>query len=117
MMGLNESNMEEQSVFTLSRFLSKRSNEIDLEKYITAGEIEYPIICENYGDEYDYADVIIKYTLDRLISEFISSGGSIEYDNQEDINAIDNFIDLCKDIFGDYLLDVYRSTCSDEDIY
>ena len=115
MMGLIESNIQEQSASAFSRFLLRRSNEENLEKYITAGELAYPMLCEDFEDEYDYADAVIRYTLDELIGEFESLEGIIDYDNEQDINTIDDFINLCRDLFGDYLTDVYMSTCSEDD--
>jgi hypothetical protein len=115
MMGLIESNIQEQSASAFSRFLLRRSNEENLEKYITAGELAYPMLCEDFEDEYDYADAVIRYTLDELIGEFESLEGIIDYDNEQDTNTIDDFINLCRDLFGDYLTDVYMSTCSDDE--
>jgi hypothetical protein len=114
MMGLIESNIQEQSASAFSRFLLRRSNEENLEKYITAGELAYPTLCEDFEDEYDYADAVIRYTLDKLIGEFESLEEIIDYDNEQDINTIDNFINLCRDLFGDYLTDVYMSICSED---
>jgi hypothetical protein len=90
----------------------RRANKENMEKFITDGEINYPMLCDDFGDEFEYADNVIQYAVDEFLI--------IDEDlfESEDYNDIHNTLtEMCKDWFGEYLFDIYRNTCSEENGY
>jgi len=101
-MGIKES--------TIPISIRRRADGETLKKYITMGEIEYPTLCEDFGDEFEYADTVIDYAID----EFLSQINDNIYDEDYYSDVMDYFRGLCRDMFGEYLRDIYRTTCSEE---
>ena len=96
----------------VSNSIKRRANRQTLEKYITDGEINYPTLCDDFEDGYEYADAVIDYAIDKFLGEF-----------DEDIDEEDYYSDVmdylrkvCRDKFGQYLIDIYKMTCIEEDI-
>ena len=90
----------------------RRANKENMKKFITDGEINYPTLCDDFGDEFDYADNVIEYA----ISNFLTIDEDLfESENYDDIH--DSLVEMCKDWFGEYLFEVYRNTCSEENGY
>ena len=87
--------------------IRRRANEVTLKEFISLGELNYPTLCDDFDDAYDYADAVIDYALDEF------GGGAIEdEDNYSDI--MDYLRTLCRDLFGEYLIGVYNETCNEE---
>jgi hypothetical protein len=87
----------------------RRANKETMRKFITDGEIHYPTLCYDFGDEFDYADNVIEYA----VSNFLTIDEDLfESEDYDDIH--DSLIEMCKDWFGEYLFNIYRTTCSEE---
>ncbi len=99
-MGLNESKIPSQII--------RRANEETLEKYIAMAEEEYPTLCDDFEDEYEYVDNVIDSAIDKFLQEIDIS----IIDNDNFIYTSNYLRDQCRDIFGSHLLDVYKDTCS-----
>jgi hypothetical protein len=97
---------------TIPNILKRRANQQILKKYITNGEINYPTLCDDFEDAYEYADAVIDYAIDELLEEFDED--IYEEDYYSDV--MDYLRKLCRDEFGKYLIDIYEMTCSEEDI-
>jgi hypothetical protein len=97
---------------TIPNTLKRRANQQTLKKYITDGEINYPTLCDDFEDAYEYADAVIDYAIDKLLEEFDED--IYEEDYYSDV--MDYLRKLCRDEFGDYLIDIYEMTCPEEDI-
>lgn len=90
--------------------LRRRLTEENLQKYINkAIEILGDDLCEEWSDEYDYADAVISEAFDEFV------------DNDETIFNMDivgeeleyTVKDTIRDLFGDEILDNYRDNCED----
>jgi hypothetical protein len=94
--------------------IRRRANEETLKKYISMGEINYPTLCDDFEDEYEYADAVIEYAVDEFIEKTNDEiFGEDCYDYYSDV--MDYLRNLCRNIFGQYLIDVYNTTCEDYD--
>jgi hypothetical protein len=101
-MGINES--------TIPISIKRRANEETLKKYITMGEIEYPTLCQDFYDKFEYADSVIDYALDQFFYEINDN-----IDNEDYYSDVMDYLRiLCRNIFGQYLIDIYETTCSEE---
>ena len=58
-------------------------------------------------DAYDYADAVIDYGLDEFLGDSLD-----DEDYYSDV--MDYLRTLCRDLFGQYLIDIYGQTCSEE---
>lgn len=90
--------------------LKRRFNYDSMEKHIRTAELDYPTLCDDFDDAFEYADALINDACDSFLTEdenFLDSLGN-DYDD-----AYDYIRDLTKDWFGDYLIETYQSTCED----
>ena len=93
-------------------WVKRRANKESMKKYITDAEINYPTLCDDFGDEFEYADKVINYAVD----EFMTIDEDMFLDDKfDEVNEI--IVDMCKQWFGEYLFDIYRTTCSEENGY
>jgi hypothetical protein len=94
----------------IPNWFKRRFNAANMEKHITNGEINYPTLCDDFGDEFEYADNVIRYA----VNEFMTIDEDIfedeRYDEWEEM-----LIEMCKEKFGERLFEAYRTTCQDED--
>jgi hypothetical protein len=87
----------------------RRANQQNMMGFIHQAEEEYPTLCDDFGDEFDYADNVIE----RAVSNFLTIDEDLfESEDYDDIH--DNLVEMCKDWFGEYLFDIYRTTCPEE---
>ena len=87
----------------------RRANKENMKEFIYKGEQEYPTLCDDFGDEFEYADNIISYA----VSNFLTIDEELfESEDYDDIS--DTLTDMCKNWFGEYLFEIYRMTCSEE---
>ncbi len=101
-MGLNESKIPSS--------VMRRANIETLEKYINIADNRNQNICDDFYDGYEYADFVIDEAIDKLISEIDDNMDNEDYYP----NVMDYFRSLCRDMFGEYLMDIYRTTCFEE---
>ena len=93
-------------------WVKRRANKESMKQYITDGEINYPTLCDDFGDEFEYADNVIDYAVDK----FMTTDEDMFLDDKfDEVNEI--IVDLCKQWFGEYLFDIYRTTCTEENGY
>jgi len=62
----------------------------------------------DFSDEFEYADNMISWTLDELISD---TNDNYYEDNRDEI------VDFIKNMYGDFLFDRYYSEVNDDDDY
>ena len=96
----------------VSNSIKRRANRQTLEKYITEGEINYPTLCDDFEDGYEYADAVIDYAIYKFLGEFDEDIDEEDYYS----DIMDYLRNLCRDEFGQYLIDIYKMTCIEEDI-
>jgi len=94
----------------IPNWFKRRFNAANMEKHITNGEINYPTLCDDFSDEFEYADNVIRYA----VNEFMTIDEDIfedeRYDEWEEM-----LIEMCKEKFSERLFEAYRMTCQDED--
>lgn len=104
--GTHNSTLKE-SIIPIS--IKRRATEEGLKKYISLGELNYPTLCDDFDDEYEYADSVIDYALDEFLDEI--DNDILDEDYYSDV--MDYLRNLCRNLFGEYLLDVYKTTCEE----
>jgi hypothetical protein len=97
---------------TVSNTIKRRANQQSLQKYITDGEINYPTLCDDFEDGYEYADAVIDYAIYRLLDEFDEDIYDEDYYN----DVMDYLRNVCRNEFGKYLIDIYKNTCTEEEL-
>ena len=102
-------NFLKESLIPIS--IRRRANEEALKEYITMGEINYPTLCDDFEDEYEYADGVIDYAIDEFLERI--DDDIMDEDYYSDV--MDYLRNLCRNLFGQYLIDVYNTTCEDYD--
>jgi hypothetical protein len=93
-------------------WIKRRANKESMKEYITDGEINYPTLCDDFGDEFEFADNVINYAVDKFMT--IDEDMFLD-DKFDEVNEI--ITGMCKEWFGEYLFDIYRTTCSEENGY
>ena len=89
--------------------LKRRANKENLTPFIQKAEVEFPTLCDDFADEFEYASNVIRWAID----DFMTIDEDIFLDEKyDDIHNI--LTDLCKDWFGEYLFEIYKETCSEE---
>lgn len=91
-------------------WLKRRVNPESMKKYITTAEINFPTLCDDFGDEFEYADNVIRWAVDDFLTSNEDSYLDEMYDEIHDL-----IVDWCKGWFGEYLFEIYRNTCPEED--
>lgn len=91
--------------------LRRRFTQDNIKPFITNGELDFPTLCDDFGDEFEYADNVIKRAIDEFLTEDEDFMDSIGDDYDE---VYDYLIDITKDWYGEYLLEIYRMTCPEE---
>jgi hypothetical protein len=80
-----------------------------MKEYIMNGELNFPQLCDVFGDEFEYADIVIGWAVD----DFLTSNEDAFLDEMYD-EVYDVVVDKCKWWFGEYLMEIYKSTCPEE---
>lgn len=92
-------------------WVKRRANKETMKDFITQGEINLPTMCDDFEDAYEYADAVIEYAIDELLEEFDEDLSDKDYYS----DVMDLLLKLCRDEFGDYLINIYKTTCLEED--
>ena len=98
---------EVMSESTIPNTLKRRANQQTLEKYISNGEINYPTLCDDFEDGYEYADKVIDYAIDEFIYEIDDNIDDEDYYS----DVMDYLRNLCRNEFGEELIHIYNETC------
>jgi hypothetical protein len=94
----------------LPKWVKRRMDE--LEFHINDVVKDYPMLCEDFEDEFEYADNVIS----RAVDDFLAKDEDLMNSLGDDYDDIHSYlIDYCKEVFGEYLLEDYVSTCQEED--
>ena len=95
----------------LPNWLRRRLSDAQgFEQFIFNAEIEFPNPCDDFEDEFAYADNVITravddfLTLDEDLMEWISN----DYDEIHEL-----VFDIVKEWFGEYLFEIYHNTCDE----
>lgn len=97
-----------ESVVPIS--IRRRATEENLKQYISLGEINFPTLCDDFYDEYEFADSVIDYAVDEFLVEIDSEIPEKDYYS----DVMDYLRFLCRDLFGQYLIDIFKQTCPEE---
>lgn len=95
---------------TIPSWLKRRFNKQNLENHISSAINIDPTPCENFGDEFEYADNVLSWALD----DFLTADENIIDmigDDYDDIHSL--MVDYMKEWFGEEVLDLYRDTCQE----
>ena len=95
----------------ISSWIRRRVNRESLEKYITDAEINFPTLCYDFNDEYEYAANIIGRAIDDFL---LGEEDSFGYDDENYDEIFEVVKSMCLDWFSDRLLNAYRQTCSEK---
>jgi len=93
-------------------WIKRRATKNFMFDFIQKAEIEFPTLCDDFENELDYASNVIRWAID----DFLTIDEEMFLDDRYD-EVSDILTDLCKDWFGDYLFEIYRNTCTEEDGY
>ena len=108
---INESQYKMLTGLAAMNWVKRRSNKETMKDFITQGEINLPTMCDDFEDAYEYADAVIEYAIDELLEEFDEDLSDKDYYS----DVMDLLLKLCRDEFGDYLINIYKTTCLEED--
>jgi hypothetical protein len=100
---------EVMSESTIPNTVKRRTNTKILQDYITKGEINYPTLCDDFEDGYEYADKVIDYAMDEFIYEIEENLGEEEDYYSDEVE--DYLRTLCRNEFGQELIRIYNETC------
>jgi len=92
-------------------WLRRRLNKENLQNFITNAEIDYPMLCDDFGDEFEFADKIISRAVDDFLLEDMEK---LDFLNDQYDYLHDMVTDMAKEWFGENLLEIYRNTCNEE---
>jgi hypothetical protein len=87
--------------------IRRRADRETLEIFINDGIINYPTLCDDFDDGYEYADNVIDYAVDNIL-------WSIDDDVEEKdyySDALDFLRSRCRQLFEDKLIEDYNFTC------
>lgn len=91
-------------------WFKRRYNAQSMEEYINKAEEFYPTLCDDFGDEFDYADNVIMHA----VREFMTTDEDIFEDERYD-EWEERLVEMCKEKFGERLFEIYRTTCQEDD--
>lgn len=88
--------------------LKRRITQESFEKYILDMVVDFPDLCRDYEDEYEYSDSIIAMAIEHFfaVNEDYFDEGSYE-------EFIDRIFLLARNWYGDYLMEYYMRTCQE----
>ena len=96
---------------SLSNWVRRRISKEFLQDLIFQGELEYPTLCSDFYDEHEYADKVIEWVVDELLSQFPSS----DYFNEPDYTDVKDFLTKTLiQLFYQYLIKIWLDTCWNE---
>ena len=75
----------------IPNWFKRRFNVENMEKYIDEGEVNYPTLCDDFGDEFEYADNVISYAVGKFMTMDDDIFEHERYDEWEEM-----LIEMCK---------------------
>lgn len=95
---------------SLPIWIIRRLGKDNLQKYINKAVANQPTLCDDFSDEFEYADNILSWACDDFLTE------REEYFLDEKYDEIYSLVyDYMKELFGLELLLDYRNTCEEND--
>lgn len=92
-------------------WIRRRLNKEILAKYIAqAIESETQSECDDFGDEFEFADAVIDSASDEFFGDYPSED---IYDDDNYSNFRDEFLRICRDEFGETLMSIYLQQCGE----
>ena len=89
-------------------WVKRRATKSHMTDFIKKAESEFPTMCDDFVDEFEYAYKVIRWAVD----DFLTIDEELFLDDRYD-EISDILVDMCKDWFGEYLFDIYRTTCEE----
>jgi hypothetical protein len=87
--------------------IKRRNSKEMLKPYIDNGIINYPTLCDDFDNPYDFMDNVIDYAVDELLYEIDDNIEEKDYYS----DALDFLRKRCRDLFGKELIKDYIFTC------
>jgi len=104
---ITESQYKLLKEYNIPLHIRRRANKETLKHFISLGEINYPTLCDDFSDGYEYSDRVIEYAVTELIEDMEDE----DYYN----DVIEYLYSVCRHLFEDYLVGVYNDTCTEEE--
>ena len=83
----------------------------DLSVFITHAVADFENLCEDFEDEFEYADNVIS----RAIDDFLTVDESFIDELGDDYDDVHDYLtDYCKNLYGESLFKDYIETCSEQ---
>ena len=90
-------------------WVKRRMNARTLREYIDEAESNYPMLCDDFKNDYEYINEVIN----DAVSDFLTTHEEMfTEDNYDEINEI--ITNMCEKWFGDELKEIYKITCIEE---
>lgn len=96
---------------SLTKWVKRRANKEILKNHIVDGEINFPNLCDDFDYDYEYSDEVITWAIDDFLEGF-EFGDYIDEPDYTDVR--DYLNELCRNLFEQHLMDVYKMTCSEQ---
>jgi hypothetical protein len=89
--------------------IKRRFSYEKMREHILTAELDFPTLCDDFGDEFEYAENLITRAVDNFFAEdFLTDNLGNDFD------VIYDFVfNETKDWFGEYCLNTYRETCQE----
>lgn len=98
-------NLIRESILPVS--IRRRSSKDMLEPHINNAMMNYPTLCDDFDDPYEYADNVIDYAVDEILYEIDDEIEDKDYYS----DALDFLRKKCRDLFEEGLVRDYNFTC------
>jgi hypothetical protein len=98
-------NLMRESILPAS--IKRRTSKEMLEPHINNGIMNYPTLCDDFDDPYEYADNVIDYAVDEILYEIDDNIEDKDYYS----DALDFLRKKCRDFFEKELIKIYYFTC------
>ena len=102
---ITESQYELLKEYNIPLHIRRRANKETLKHFISLGEMNFPTLCDDFSDGYEYSDGVIEYAVTELIEDMEDE---VYYND-----VMDYLLSLCRELFQDYLVQVYNETCKE----
>jgi hypothetical protein len=103
---ITESQLELLSENEAIMWVKRRINKDILGEYVREAEMQFPLLCEDFGDEFEYSDNVIRWAVD----DFLTTREDMFLDDLYD-EVSETIKVMCKDWFEDYLKEIFINTC------
>jgi hypothetical protein len=106
-----ESQHELLSESSLMDRLKRRITKESFKKYILETQEEFPDLCKDFVDEYEYSDSIIAMSIENFFvdnEDYFTEGSYEEF--------VDRIFLMCRNWYGDDLMETYFTACIDDNM-